>query len=302
MMAGVPIEDELAGVFDKAGARGFVHARVVDGDDQVGLDADDLVVTASVFKIPVLLELARQAAAGELDLTDRIRVPSDRRTLGPTGLSVMLDDVDVSVRDLAFWMMCVSDNTATDVLMERVGASRIAATLESLGLRATSVPEDCAELLAGMVADLGLDPAGGEPVSFVDLDPELVARARALNPAQTNRTTPREMTELLSLIWTDRAGPPEACAEVRRIMALQVWPHRLTSGFPDGVSVAGKTGTLPGIRNEAGVITYPDGSSYAVAVFTVARSLASQQPAVDAAIGTAAKLAVDALRAATCGS
>jgi beta-lactamase class A len=104
------------------------------------------------------------------------------------------------------------------------------------------------------------------------------------------------MSELLSLVWRDEAGPAEACAEVRRIMALQVWPHRLSSGFPDGVRVAGKTGTLVTIRNEAGVVTYPDGGRYAVAVFTLASSLAFQQPAIDAAIGTAARMADDALR------
>jgi beta-lactamase class A len=292
----VTIADVLAAVFDAAGARGYVHARAVNGASEVGLDADAPVVTASVFKVPVLLELARQAAAGELDLTERVVVPAGRRTVGPTGLSVMLDDVEVSVRDLAFMMMSVSDNTATDVLMERVGAARMAATLESLGLHETVVPDDCAGLLAGLAADLGIDLDSDTPVAFADIDPALFAKARALDPLQTNRTTSRDMTRLLSLIWTDQAGPPAACAEVRRIMALQVWPHRLSSGFPDGVSVAGKTGTLPGIRNEAGVVTYPDGEQYAVAVFTVARSLAAQQPAIDAAIGTAARLAVDALR------
>jgi len=296
-MQAVAVADDLAAVFRSAGARGFMHARPVDdGSGEVGVDADAPVVTASVFKVPVLLELARQAAAGEIDLTERVVVPASRRTAGPTGLSVMLDDVEVSWRDLAFFMMSVSDNTATDVIMERVGVDRIAATLLALGLGDTAVDQDCAALLAELAGDLGIDLAGEEPAAFTDLDPARVAAARALNAPRTNRTTPREMTQLLSLIWTDQAGLPEACAEVRRIMGLQVWPHRLSSGFPDGVAVAGKTGTLPGIRNEAGVVTYPDGRSYAVAVFTVADSLASQQPAVDAAIGHAARLAVDSMR------
>ena len=298
-MQAVAVVDEITDVFRSAGARGYVHARLVDDAGvEVGLDADTPVVTASVFKVPVLLELTRQAAAGQLDLTDRVRVPASRRTTGPTGLSVMLDDVEVSWRDLAFFMMSVSDNTATDVVMERVGVDNIAATLASLGLKETAVDQDCAALLAELATDLGIDLESEEPVAFTDLDPAKVAAARALNAAHTNRTTPREMTELLSLIWADRAGPVDACAEARRIMALQVWPHRLSSGFPDGVAVAGKTGTLPGIRNEVGVVAYPDGGRYAVAVFTVADSLASQQPAIDAAIGRAARLAVDALRSA----
>jgi beta-lactamase class A len=294
----VDVTDQLAEVFRAAGARGYVHARRVDdASAEVGLDADTPVVTASVFKVPVMLELARQVATGELSATERVLVPASRRTAGPTGLSVMLDDVEVSLRDLAFMMMSISDNTATDVVMGRVGVDRIAATLASLGLRQTVVAQDCQQLLAELAGDLDIDITADEEVVFADLDPAKVAAARALNARHTNRTTPREMTKLLSLMWSDSAGPAEACAEVRRIMALQVWPHRLSSGFPDGVSVAAKTGTLPGIRNEAGVVAYPDGGRYAVAVFTVADSLAAQQPAIDASIGQAARVAIEALRA-----
>ena len=293
-------ETAIADVFRGAGGHGFVHARSVDEPApgaEVAVGADHPVVSASVFKVAVMLEVANQAVTGELALTDRVRVPASRRTIGPTGLSVMLDDVDISVRDLAYWMMSVSDNTATDVLMEMVGVDRIAATLHGLGLNATSVPETCAQLLAGLVADLGLDPDDPSPTfDLRALDADVVAGCRALAAAETNRTTPREMTTLLSLIWTDAAGPAEACAEVRRIMAAQVWPHRLRSGFPDGVAVAAKTGTLPGIRNEAGVITFPDGGRFAVAVFTRADAYDYQQPAMDAAIGQAARIAVNALR------
>ena len=105
------------------------------------------------------------------------------------------------------------------------------------------------------------------------------------------------MTSLLGLIWRDEAAAPDNCAEMRRIMSLQVWPHRLTSGFPDGVAVSAKTGTLPGIRNEAGVVQTADGRRFAVAVFTRARSFEYRRPAIDAAIGTGARLAIDHLQA-----
>lgn len=79
-------------------------------------------------------------------------------------------------------------------------------------------------------------------------------------------------------------------------MARQIWPHRLSSGFASGVTVAAKTGTLPAVRNEAGVVTCPDGRRFAVAVFTRAATLDERLPAVDASIGRAARLAVDHLR------
>ncbi|OZB84942.1 MAG: hypothetical protein B7X41_14820, partial [Microbacterium sp. 14-71-5] len=67
--------------------------------------------------------------------------------------------------------------------------------------------------------------------------------------------------------------------------------------FPNGVTLAAKTGTLPRWRNEAGVVTYPDGRQYAVAVFTRARTLDERLPRVDASIGRAGFAAVERLRA-----
>lgn len=94
------------------------------------------------------------------------------------------------------------------------------------------------------------------------------------------------------------SNPADACAEARRILGLQVWPHRLASGFPeDEVKTSGKTGTLPTLRNEVGVVEYPDGGRYAVACFTRASTLNQKTPAADTVIGHAARLAVDSLRA-----
>jgi beta-lactamase class A len=288
------VERDVERIFTDAGATGYLHARAIDGDGEVGVNADVHVVTASVFKIAVLLEAARRAVSGDRSWTERVRVTADDRVHGPTGLSVMRDDVDVSLRDLAYLMMSVSDNTATDVIMRIVGLDAINATLRRLGLSKTHLVGDCRELLGSLEEDVGV---GHDEAPLSDLDPDQLRKWRSLDPERTSRTTPSEMTRLLRMIWRDEAAPPEACAEMRWIMALQVWPHRLTSGFPSGVALAAKTGTLPGIRNEAGVVTYPDGSSYAVAVFTRADTFVERQPAVDASIGRAAFAAVESLRA-----
>ncbi|MGH2758975.1 MAG: serine hydrolase [Actinomycetota bacterium] len=288
------VRGDLEAVFEAAGTTGYVHARDVDGEAGIGLRADELVVTASVFKIAVLLELCRRTASGGLDPTERVRVTSEDRGLGPTGLSVTLDDVELSWRDLAYLMMSVSDNTATDVIMRCLGRDAIQTTLNDLGLSQTKLEGTCAELLGTFAEDVGVEP--GPKTLLSEIDPEALARWRTIDPQRTTRSTPEETTRLLSLIWRDEAGDAVACAEARRIMYLQVWPHRLTAGFPDGVRLGAKTGTLPGIRNEAGVAEYPDGKRYAVAVFTRSQVFADRRPEVDAAIGKAAYLAVEALR------
>ncbi|MFD2355522.1 serine hydrolase [Nonomuraea ferruginea] len=201
----------------------------------------------------------------------------------------MHDDVTMSLRDLAYLMIAVSDNTAADALLSRVGMDAVNAMLEGFGFEATRVLMTAGETNGSMAVDTG----HGWPY----LDPEDLARMRALDPARTNRSTPRELARLFGLIWHDEAASPESCAWMRTVLNLQVWPHRLAAGFPyDDVAVSGKTGTLPTMRGEAGVVEYPDGGRYAVAVITRAFSAALNHPRADAVIGTAARMAVDHLR------
>lgn len=254
--------------FERAGASGRLHVVDVDaGARGVELDAGAPVAMASVFKLPLLVALFREADAGEVDLRERLTVQGDGA--GLTGISQMRDPVEMSLRDLALAMISVSDCAAADALFDRVGQPAVQACLDGLGLSATSVDGCCRDMFAAVER--------GEPA-----------------PGQT---TPRDMTRLLTAIWTDAAASPGACAAMRQLLQLQVWPHRLASGFPSGdVSVGGKTGTLPGIRNEVGVVEYPDGARYAAAVFTVTDDTTATLPEVDASIGAAARICVDALR------
>ncbi|MDQ0386540.1 serine hydrolase [Streptomyces mutabilis] len=282
----------LHAAFADAGVTGWLHAVDIDSGAQVGAGADQPVCTASVHKVCVLVTLHELAAAGEIDLTEQVECPPAGRTPGPTGLAAMLDPVRLSLRDAALLMMSVSDNTAADLLLRRVGLDAVNRTTARLGLTRTRAVYGFAEMLGTMREDAG--PTGARALT----DPHVITRLRALDPARTNRSTPRDMTRLLSALWRDEACPSEYGAAMRRVMGLQVWPHRLASGFPfDDVHVAGKTGTLPTLRNEVGVVEYPDGGRYAVAVFTRTANPAATLPAADAVIGTAARIAVDALRA-----
>jgi beta-lactamase class A len=249
-----------------------------------------------VFKVGVALELYRQAQLEGLVLTEQVRLESQQRTPGPTGLSHAQDPVTLSLRDLASLMLSISDNTATDVLIARVGLARINATLQALGLPQTVVVSDLRGLLASIAADAGV-PSFDSLWSLPEAERnDRLERCRALQPEHATRTTPADMTRLLRSIWRDEAAPAAACAEVRRLMGQQA-SHRIAVGFPHGVTVQAKSGSLMGkVRNEIGVVTYPDGRRYAVAVFTHAFRRAARQPAIDQAIGAAAYLAVEQLR------
>ena len=305
----------LKEIFAEADAEGYVHVRELagdeDGDDgngngdrEVGLGADTPVVLASVFKIAVALEYARQAAAGKLDPAERHTVTSAHRGGGRSGAGSdgCRDDVELSLHDAAFLMMSLSDNAATDLLLERVGAQNVRDTIAGLGFSNFRLGDSCREGAAevrrelGIGPDVGTDPDGDPATRGVAVSEDRIRALAYLDPAHGRASTPREITALLATIWRDRAGPAEACAGVRDLMGRQFQSGRLESGFPESVRVAAKSGTHWGIRNEAGVVEYPEGGRYAVAVFLRTRSQAERLPAADAAIGRAARTAVDHLR------
>ncbi|WP_308166509.1 serine hydrolase [Actinomadura sp. NEAU-AAG7] len=285
----------IEAAFRDAGVTGYLHAADIDTGREVGLRADAPVVLASVFKVPLLVAFYRQVADGVLDPTEQLTLRPQDRTAGPTGLSALLDEVRVSLRDLACLMIAVSDNASADVLLERVGLDAVNAAAADLGLRRTRVEGSGRDLFETLLADAEAD-SFGEVWERLD-EPGVLDRLRALDPVLTSRSTPREMTRLLGAVWRDEAAPAAECAAMRRLFGLQVWPHRLSSGFPfDDVVVSGKTGTLPTIRNEVGVVEYPDGGRYAVAVFTRSLLPNAVLPQADAVIGTSARLAVESLR------
>lgn len=281
---------------ERTGLTAFVHAVDIDHGRETGIRAEESVVSASVFKVPVLVEACRQIAAGEIDPTQQIHLGTeDYRVLGYTGIAAFCDPVTLSFRDLCLSMMQVSDNRATDAVMNILGLESITVTLAELSFTHTVLEGDCAHLFATMWEDLA-ELGYGEIQTFREAGESLL-QLRALDPKQANRSTPKETSALFSMLWRQESLDPTACAEARRILEQQAWSHRLSSGFPDDeISTCGKTGTLPYIRNEAGVVEYPDGGRYAVSVFLRLPTSASAVPHFDAAIGILAAAAVDELR------
>ena len=298
LAAGVAEPDPFGQAFAAAGVTGWLHAVDIDRADdghaggEVAVGADEAVALASVFKVPLLVALHRAADQGRLRLDQPVEVPAGRSS-GSAGLGAMQDTATLSLRDLALLMVTISDNAAADAVLEQVGLDTVRQTLHELGLGHTSVVASSGDLSTALADDLvrsGLGPA------HALADPAAVAGFRVLDPQVCNCSTPRDMTTLLARIWRNEAASPPACAEMRRLLRLQLARHRLASGFPsDDVLVAGKTGTLLNLRSEIGVVEMPDKRRYAVAVFTQAHDPSRQHRAADAVIGTVARLAVDRL-------
>lgn len=289
------VGDRIAAVFADAGATGWLHAVAVDGIEDVNVDGDRPVALASVYKLPLLVAMMRMVDGGRLDPAERVTLGPGDRTAGPSGISALLDDVTMSWRDLAAMMMSVSDNAAADAILARVGIDEVGDALRALGLTQSRILGGTADAYRLLHVDTGTTNLAAALDALADADrpPDL----RAYDPLHSSSATAREMTTLLAGIWTDVAATPDSCATIRRLMGLQVRNTRIASGFAfAGVSVAGKTGTMGALRHDVGVVRFDDERPYAVAVFTQSARANPVQPRVDAAIGQAARLAVDHLR------
>jgi beta-lactamase class A len=185
------------------------------------------------------------------------------------------------------------------VIFARVGLERINASLRSLGLERTVVAGDCAHIGQAIMDAVGASsPEDLPPLEDPEVRRRLLA-CRALDPGVTTRTTPRELTALLAMIWRGEAGLAASRNGVSWLMAQQFCHARMAGAFPFPPWVGAKSGSLPpDVVNEAGAVDYLDGRRFAVAVFTrgrpVGQPLPADQPrgAVGRAIGEVAHLAV----------
>jgi beta-lactamase class A len=298
------MNSDIEAVFQEAGCTGSLYVEPLNDTAGIGLAPDELAIQASVVKVQVALEAETCFADGRLDPREPVTLSAAEKSFGLVGTSLFDDDAVISLRDLVILMITLSDNYATDTLLRRTGVDAVNSTAARLGLTSTVVMSDEQGMLECIGQEMGY-------ANWADLvawyygkaSPEEVAdadmRMRAtwqLDPARGTRTTARDMVRLLKLIWAGEAGPAAACDRVKAVMAMRVTRHRIASAFPRSVKVPAKTGSLFGlIRNEIGVVSYPDGSKFAVAVFTRAPMGADDQT-INNAIGVAAAKAVDALR------
>ncbi len=200
------------------------------------VNPDVVFPQASSIKIPVLIELYRHAQAGALKLEERVEV---RRALMAGGSGVLLRFSDggsaLSLRDLAVLMIVLSDNTATNILIDRVGMPGVNDTLARHGLKQTRLHR-----------------------RMMDTDSQRAGRE--------NLSTPAEMIWLLGLL---HQGKLLDAAHTAGVIEILKYPKAtsLRRGLPANVELAGKPGGLTGVACESGIVLLA-GRPYAIAVMT----------------------------------
>jgi beta-lactamase class A len=255
-----------------------VYVRALKTGETVAVNADDPFQMASVYKIPILVELLCQVEAKRWSLDDRVVLTDEMKAPGSGVLKELSAGASLTLQDLATLMIIVSDNTATDVLLGLVTKEAVNARLRQCGLSHTTVSMSCGELLYNLV---GLsdapDTAETRQTALGRLRRrEIDFSARAYRDPVANMTTPRDMGTLLEAIarptsdgGAAAAGPLPAtvCRGTLDIMRRQQMRDRLPLLLPPAVEIAHKTGSEPRVSNDAGVLYAPAGVCI-VTVFT----------------------------------
>jgi beta-lactamase class A len=248
-----------------------VAVRHLGTGEEVSFNGDELFPTASVFKVPVIVELYRQVEAGKLRLDDKLVLKDSLKVPGSGILKELTEGLDTSIRDLSRLMMILSDNTATDMLVEKVGKENVNATMRRLGLNNTIVVADCRDLLFDLVGENSLP----DEEKTLDLYLKLANNGAnkgswSLGTERNDVTTPSEMNRLLTSIVEGRAAGRASCDAILETMGkCQTGEYRVPKYLPtEKVKMQRKTGSLPGIRNDVGVITIlATGEKYCISCF-----------------------------------
>ncbi len=258
----------IAGILDASGVEFGFAAIAVERGTEIGLNADALFPTASTFKVPVMVEIYAQARAGRFKISDRIEYLEMHRVIGSGVMQALGVGLNPTIRDLMMLMIIVSDNTATDILCDLVGCDNVTARMRSLGLASIHTPAACHGLfrrawslpLEGSVGYADFKAASkAAPMPFTS--------GAYSRDGSNNTASALDLAALMVLIQQNKAGTPEDCADMIAIMEYQHYQNRVPRFLPQG-SVANKTGSLRGLRNDTGLIRRGAGDTIAFALFT----------------------------------
>jgi beta-lactamase class A len=202
--------------------------------DQYFLRENEVFAQASSIKITVLANLYLQAQQGKLKLTDLYTVQVSDLVPDSDIMGGLTPGVTrITLRDLATMMVAVSDNSATNVLIDRVGMANVNAMLDSLGLAHTRLRR-----------------------KMMDLD--------AAKQGRENVSTPREMMSLLAAIYRGKLLNQESTEDFFKVLSTNKdsWIPR---DLPAGVKIADKPGSLEAVRNDSGIV-FVEGRPYVICV------------------------------------
>ena len=233
----------------KSGAEVSLAFQSLDASKFLMINPEEMMHAASLMKVPVMIEVFKQAEQGKFSLEKKIKVKNefesivDGSSYSLTAIEDSDDDIyryvgmEMAIRELVLRMIMVSSNLATNLLIELVGVENIAETLAELDIHNMTV-------LRG-VEDI-----------------------KAFEKGMNNRTDAWSMMQVMLSIAEGKAVSRQACQEMIAILSQQKYRKKIPAGIPAGIRVANKTGSITKIDHDAGIVFPEDRKPYVLVVMT----------------------------------
>ncbi len=207
----------------------YIYAKNIDNGKTYELRADERVRTASTIKLPIMVEVFAQVAEGKLRWDEKFILKS--KASGSGILGEFTEGTELDLKTLVNLMIVVSDNTATNMILDKITADAVNERMEKLGFR--------------YIRSLRKIGGGGE-AKIID---EGTNRLFGIGVA-----TMREMGKLLEMIERKEIISKEACKEMIEIMKRQQYTDGIGRGLLDTTPVASKSGALDRLRSDVGIV------------------------------------------------
>jgi beta-lactamase class A len=230
------LSERLAALAKAHKGRVAIAVLHLDKSESVFINADEVMPTASLIKFPVMIEVYQQVAEGKVKLSDLVTLRKEDMVPGSGILTYHFSDgASFPLRDAVRLMIVFSDNTATNLVLDRIG---IAATGKRMA-------------------------AWGAPNTTINAKVFLGSKT-SIDPARTKKyglgsTTAREMVGLLEKVHRGKLVNPDACKEMLEHMKKCEDKDKIKRFLPDKIAVAHKTGSVSDAKTDAGIMYLPSG-------------------------------------------
>jgi beta-lactamase class A len=219
-----------------------VSVRNLRTGEAVSIRGGETYPSASLVKVPVLVALLDEVARGSIRLDERTSMIARDRVGGSGVLQMMAPGLQLTVEDAAWLMITISDNTATNLLLDKINIRTVWTKMEALGLPHTKIHSKTFIRATSVAMDSSVKYGLGVAV-------------------------PDEMVRLFALLHEGRAVSPAMDSLALAMLRGNQDATKLARWLPDTIAVAHKTGEVDASRNDCGIIYGPD-APVAVCVMT----------------------------------
>ena len=268
------LEIRFKSMLDSLPARTSMYAKNLSTGQDIAIRADIPMNTLSVIKIPIMVLAFREAEKGNLDLEERYEIKNSHLRRGSGLIQTFQPGIRPTIRDVVTQMIITSDNTATDIMISRLGLKNVNAFLSEQGYEQTRLLTTTGQLFRRVweMQDSAFSQLSHNEVYKMGFpnDPQSADRRFDFegDPNEwLGKTTAREMSQLLEQISQNRLVSHASSTEMISILKGQFYSSRLPRFIRFDVAVAHKTGDWPPVAgNDVGIL-FHEGGPTIVSVF-----------------------------------